>query len=88
MKVARSAIEVSMFWCRRFLRPPRTPYQFFIAAVNFARLWCFATVDQVAADAYGATLIGQHRDNLAYLKMGHERGLGTMYWENLRVKEV
>jgi uncharacterized protein (DUF362 family) len=48
----------------------------------------FASVDQVAADAYGATLIGQHRDNLPYLKMGHERGLGTMYWENLRVREV
>ncbi|MDB4945406.1 MAG: Iron-sulfur cluster-binding protein [Labilithrix sp.] len=48
----------------------------------------FATVDQVAADAFGATLIGQHRDNLPYLKMGHERGLGTMYWENLRVQEV
>ncbi len=47
-----------------------------------------ATVDQVAADAYGCTLIGQHRDNLPYLKMGHERGLGTMYWETLRVKEV
>ncbi len=48
----------------------------------------FATVDQVAADAFGATLIGQHRDNIPYLKMGHERGLGTMYWENLRVREV
>ena len=48
----------------------------------------FATVDQVAADAFGATLIGQHRDNLPYVKMGHERGLGTMYWEQLRVKEV
>jgi uncharacterized protein (DUF362 family) len=48
----------------------------------------FASIDQVAADAYGATLIGQHRDNLPYLKMGHERGLGTMYWENLRVREV
>jgi uncharacterized protein (DUF362 family) len=47
-----------------------------------------ASVDQVAADAYGCTLIGQHRDNLPYLKMGHERGLGTMFWENLRVKEV
>lgn len=47
-----------------------------------------ATVDQVAADSFGATLIGQHRDHLPYLKMGHERGLGTMYWENLRVKEV
>ena len=47
-----------------------------------------ASVDQVAADAYGCTLIGQHRDNLPYLKMGHERGLGTMYWENLKVREV
>lgn len=48
----------------------------------------YATVDQVAADSYGCTLIGQHRDNLPYLKMGHERGLGTMYWENLRRKDV
>ena len=48
----------------------------------------FATVDQVAADAYGATLIGQHRDNLPFVKMGHERGLGTMYWEQLKVREV
>lgn len=47
-----------------------------------------ATVDQVAADAYGASLIGQKRDNIAYLKMGQERGLGTMLWENLRTKEV
>ncbi len=47
-----------------------------------------ASVDQVAADAFACTLIGQHRDNLPYLKMGHERGLGTMYWENLRVREV
>ena len=47
-----------------------------------------ATVDQVAADAFGATLIGQSRDNVPYLKMGHERGLGTMFWENLRRKEV
>jgi len=47
-----------------------------------------ASVDQVAADAFACTLIGQHRENLPYLKMGHERGIGTMYWENLRVKEV
>jgi uncharacterized protein (DUF362 family) len=47
-----------------------------------------ASIDQVAADAFGATLIGQHRDNVPYLKMGHDRGIGTMYWENLRVKEV
>jgi uncharacterized protein (DUF362 family) len=48
----------------------------------------FATTDQVAADAFGCTLIGQKADNLAYLKMGHERGLGTMFWQNLRVREV
>ena len=47
-----------------------------------------ATVDQVAADSYGTGLIGQKRENVPYLKMGHERGLGTMFWENLRVKEV
>lgn len=47
-----------------------------------------ASVDQVAADAFACTLIGQHRDNIPYLKMGHERGIGTMFWENLRVMEV
>ncbi len=47
-----------------------------------------ASADQVAADAFACTLIGQHRDNLPYLKMGHDRGIGTMFWENLRVKEV
>jgi uncharacterized protein (DUF362 family) len=48
----------------------------------------FATVDQVAADAYGSTLIGQTPDHMPYLKMGQERGLGTMDWRSLRVKEV
>jgi uncharacterized protein (DUF362 family) len=47
-----------------------------------------ATVDQVAADSFGCTLIGQRRENLPYLEMGEKRGLGTMRWENLRVKEV
>lgn len=47
-----------------------------------------ASIDQVAADAYGCTLIGQHRDNLPYLAMAHKRGIGTMYWENLKVREV
>ena len=47
-----------------------------------------ATVDQVAADSFGCTLIGQKRENMPYLAMGESRGLGTMRWENLRVKEV
>jgi uncharacterized protein (DUF362 family) len=47
-----------------------------------------ASVDQVAADAYGCTLIGQKPENLPYLAMGEKRGLGTMRWETLRVREV
>jgi uncharacterized protein (DUF362 family) len=47
-----------------------------------------ASVDQVAADALGCTLIGQKKENLPYLQMAHERGIGTMDWEKLRVKEV
>jgi uncharacterized protein (DUF362 family) len=48
----------------------------------------FATVDQVAADSFGCTLIGQKAENLPYLAMGEKRGLGTTHWESLRVKEV
>ncbi|HXX68522.1 MAG TPA: DUF362 domain-containing protein [Polyangiaceae bacterium] len=47
-----------------------------------------ASVDQVAADAFACTLIGQKRENLPYLTMGEKRGLGTTRWESLRVKEV
>jgi uncharacterized protein (DUF362 family) len=47
-----------------------------------------ASIDQVAADALGCTLIGQARENLPYLKMAHERKIGTMNWESLRVREV
>jgi uncharacterized protein (DUF362 family) len=47
-----------------------------------------ASVDQVAIDSFGCTLIGQKPENLAYLEMGEKRGLGTRRWEDLRVKEV
>jgi uncharacterized protein (DUF362 family) len=47
-----------------------------------------ATVDQVAADSYGCTLIGQKPENIEYLAMGERRGLGTTRWESLRVREV
>jgi uncharacterized protein (DUF362 family) len=47
-----------------------------------------ATVDQVAADAFGCTLIGQKPENIEYLAMGEKRGLGTMRWQSLRVREV
>lgn len=47
-----------------------------------------ATIDQVAADAYGCTLIGQKPEHVGYLKMGEERGLGTTAWQSLRGREV
>lgn len=47
-----------------------------------------ASTDQVAADAWGCQLIGQKRENLAYLKMAEERGIGTMFYEKLRMKEI
>ncbi|MCC6556116.1 MAG: DUF362 domain-containing protein [Polyangiaceae bacterium] len=47
-----------------------------------------ATTDQVAADAYGCQLIGRTPEEIPYLRMGHERGLGTMRWQDLRLAEV
>jgi len=47
-----------------------------------------ATTDQVAADAYGCQLIGRTADEIPYIKMGHDRGLGTMHWQSLRLAEV
>lgn len=47
-----------------------------------------ATVDQVAADAYGSTLIGQKAENIPYLKLGEERGIGTRNWRSLSPVEV
>jgi uncharacterized protein (DUF362 family) len=47
-----------------------------------------ASTDQVAADAYGCTLIGEKVENIAYLKMGHERGIGTMFYRDLNPVEV
>jgi len=43
-----------------------------------------ASTDQVAVDAYGCQLIGRKPEEIAYIKMAHERGLGTMHWESLR----
>jgi uncharacterized protein (DUF362 family) len=47
-----------------------------------------ASVDQVAVDAYGATLIGEKPENVKYLRMGEERGLGSMNWQKVRHVEV
>jgi uncharacterized protein (DUF362 family) len=47
-----------------------------------------ASTDQVAADAYGCTLLGRRAEEIPYIVMADERGLGTMHWENLRVAHV
>lgn len=47
-----------------------------------------ASLDQVACDAYGTTLIGEKVENVEYLKLGHERGLGNMHWEQVPRVEV
>ncbi len=47
-----------------------------------------ATIDQVAADAYGCTLIGQRPENLAYLRIAEERRVGTTRWQDLRPREI
>jgi uncharacterized protein (DUF362 family) len=47
-----------------------------------------ASVDQVAADAYACTLIGERPNNIGYLRLGLERGLGTTNLAALRVSET
>jgi len=47
-----------------------------------------ASVDQVAADAFGCTLLGKTKDDFPYLRMGEERGLGTTDLGRLRVREI
>jgi uncharacterized protein (DUF362 family) len=47
-----------------------------------------ASLDQVAVDAYGSTLIGEKPENVRYLKLGSERGIGNMNWQSLPRVEV
>ncbi|MEZ4221889.1 MAG: DUF362 domain-containing protein [Polyangiaceae bacterium] len=47
-----------------------------------------AGLDEVAIDAYGSTLIGEKPENVKYLKLGHDRGIGNMNWQQLAPVEV
>jgi uncharacterized protein (DUF362 family) len=47
-----------------------------------------AALDEVACDAYGATLIGEKPENVKYLDLGHERGIGNKHWEQVPRVEV
>lgn len=43
-----------------------------------------ASTDQVAADALACSLIGEKRENIEYLRLAEQRGLGTTRYEHLR----
>ena len=47
-----------------------------------------ASLDPVAADAYGATLIGVQPSNVDYLRLAMERGLGSADWQHVAHVEV
>jgi len=44
--------------------------------------------DQVAVDAYGATLFGLQGTDLGYVRAGYKAGLGTMNLSKLRIKRI
>ncbi len=47
-----------------------------------------AGVDQVAIDAYGATLFGMKGSDLGYVRIGHERGLGQMDLNKVKIRKI
>jgi uncharacterized protein (DUF362 family) len=47
-----------------------------------------AGTDQVAVDAYGATLFGLKGADIGYIIAGHKAGLGTMDLVKLKIKRV
>jgi uncharacterized protein (DUF362 family) len=47
-----------------------------------------AGVDQVAVDAFGATLLGYKPDSIGYIVQGNARGLGTINFNSLSPKQI
>jgi uncharacterized protein (DUF362 family) len=47
-----------------------------------------AGVDQVAVDSYGATLFSMKGSDLGYVRLGHERGLGQMDLNKLKIRKI
>ncbi len=45
-------------------------------------------LDQVAVDAYGATLFGMKGSDLGYVRMGDKMGLGTMNLQKLKIRKL
>ena len=47
-----------------------------------------AGTDQVAVDAFGATLFGLKGSDIGHILAGHRAGLGTMDISRLKIKRV
>jgi len=47
-----------------------------------------AGTDPVAVDAYGATLLGLRPEQIPYIMIAHERGLGSKNYEELAVRQI
>lgn len=47
-----------------------------------------AGVDPVAIDSFGATLFGMKGSDLGYVRVGHERGLGQMDLNKVKIKKI
>jgi uncharacterized protein (DUF362 family) len=46
-----------------------------------------ASVDPVAIDSYGATLLELRARDVAYIEIAHRRGLGNMNLDELQIAE-
>lgn len=47
-----------------------------------------AGTDQVALDAYAASLLGLSPEKVGYIKLAHERGLGSMDYKGMRAETI
>lgn len=47
-----------------------------------------ASTDQVAVDSYGATLFGLKGEDIGFIKIGHQRGLGQMDLQKVKIRQV
>ncbi|MDD5555697.1 MAG: DUF362 domain-containing protein [bacterium] len=47
-----------------------------------------AGTDQVALDAFAASLLGLRPEEVGHVRRAHERGLGTMHYTNLRILRI
>jgi uncharacterized protein (DUF362 family) len=47
-----------------------------------------AGMDQVAMDALGVTLLEQDPQDIGYLKLSHQRGLGNMHYKELNIVKI